>query len=134
MGHDHCEGTEQEHQEGQLHLFAVGFSESLGKLYKKWVNHKVVAEGGYFTNVATKFLVSDYASKNVLSAGKLRARGFTVVMSDEGNDLVHPNFAYKIPPFLYNNSFYLKVMEEKCMDNIQEKATFVGPGRRSRHS
>ena len=85
--------------------------ESLDKLSKKWVNYKVVAEGGQFMNVATKFLVSDYASKNVLSAGKLRATGFTVVMSNEGNYLVHPNFAYKIPPFLRSA---LESMEQSC--------------------
>ena len=82
---------------------------SLGRLGRKRVAYRVLGAHGRFLQAETDFLVTDNASKNVLSAGKMRASGFVPNMDDPKNPhLRHPQLDFEVPLVVFNNSFYLK--------------------------
>ena len=90
--------------------------QSLGQLGRKRVYFKIIGENHQYLNVITKFKVSENASKDVVSVGKMSKRGFTADLTDRFRPfLSHPDLDYKIPLCLYKNSYYIKVRDDEAM-------------------
>eukprot|EP00435_Cladocopium_sp_Y103_P027470 s353_g6.t1 len=89
---------------------------SLGKLGLKRVRYKILGESGKHVNAETVFAVSDRASKDVLSVGKMAESGFAADLTNPKSPfLSHPNLDFKIPLYLHNNSYYLKVIDDEAV-------------------
>ena len=90
--------------------------QSLGQLGRKRVYFKIIGENHQYLNVITEFKVSENASKDVVSVGKMSKRGFTADLTDRFRPfLSHPDLDYKIPLYLYKNSYYIKARDDEAM-------------------
>ena len=90
--------------------------QSLGQPGRKRVYFKIIGENHQYLNVITEFKVSENASKDVVSVGKMSRRGFTADLTDKFRPfLSHPDLDYKIPLYLYKNSYYIKVRDDEAM-------------------
>lgn len=88
---------------------------SLGELGAKRVKYKIVGERGEVLNAETEFLVSDSASKDALSVGKMAAQGFAADLRDPKKPfLTHPSLDFMIPLYVHCNSYYLKVLDDEA--------------------
>ena len=99
--------------------------QSLGELKVKRVNYKIVGENGNRLNVVTDFKVSEMASKDVLSAGKMSRNGFVADMRNKFKPLLtHPDLEFRIPLYLYCNSYYILIENDEAIPmNYVSKAT-----------
>lgn len=124
---------------GDLHTRASGVrlmgisGDCLGQLGSKRVRYKILGEDDWFVQSETRFQVSNVASKNVLSAGKMCRAGFVADMRDPQNPfLQHPNLCFRIPLHLHCNSYYLKVTEVETVSEddwggLAQHGVFVAP-------
>ena len=88
----------------------------LGKLGSKKVRYKMLGENGKFAVFETNFLVSDSATKDVLSAGKMNRGGLIPNFQDWRNPyLEHHQLDFKIPLYMFGSSYYVKVIDDMAV-------------------
>eukprot|EP00435_Cladocopium_sp_Y103_P020520 s28_g5.t1 len=104
----------------------------LGELGEKRVRYKIVAEAGFYVHAETRFKVSQNASKDVLSAGKMCQAGFAADFRElERPCLVHSALGFRIPLYMHNNSYYLKIIDDEAVPSYVQGnlqcGVFVAP-------
>ena len=83
-------GGDYHTEESEAKLMGIS-GQCLGRLGKKKVNYKIIGEDKNFLNAVTEFKVSEHASKDVLSAGKMSRNGFAADMRNPKKPfLTHP--------------------------------------------
>ena len=74
-----------------------------------------IGEDGNFLNAITEFKVSEQASKDVLSVGKMSKSGFVADMRNKFKPfLIHPEISFRIPLYIHRNSYYIKVVDDEA--------------------
>ena len=120
-------GGDQHTEECRAELLGIS-GKSLGKLGKKRVSYKIVGEDGNFLNAITEFKVSQQASKDVLSAGKMSKSGFVADMRNKFKPyLSHPDISFRIPLYIHRNSYYIKIVDDEAVPYDMKVEATVAP-------
>ena len=120
-------GGDQHTEECRAELLGIS-GKSLGKLGKKRVSYKIVGENGNFLNAITEFKVSQQASKDVLSAGKMSKNGFVADMRNKFKPyLSHPDISFRIPLYIHRNSYYIKIVDDEAVPYDMKVDATVAP-------